>query len=312
MVERRLEVVLVDRADQLLELLVGREKDLRGRHLVQVTHLEADYAVLDVVHDSNAVLCAELAGALEQVHEAEPLAVQRHRGALLELHLHVLGLVRRVLRLRDELEDVVMRRLLDVLDRPALGRAAPDVVVDRVRHGLAPALHRDAVLARVLDLLLAAHLPAAHRGDDLEPRVECNHRRLDPHLVVALAGAAVRDRVAACLARLLHGDLRDQRPSERGEERIAAAVEGIGLDRGQHVVAREFFTGIHHVALEGAEVERLAAHHVEVLAGLTQVHRERDHLGLVLVLDPLEHHARVEPAGVEQQDAPDLAGDRLV
>src|SRR6266508_4064870 len=56
-----------------------------------------------------------------------------------------------------------------------------------------------AVLARVGDLLLAAHLPAAHRRDDLHGRVERDHGRLDPHLIVALAGAAMGDRVAAGL-----------------------------------------------------------------------------------------------------------------
>ena len=58
----------------------------------------------------------------------------------------------------------------EVLDRPALGRAAPDVVVDRVRRSFRPSLDRDAVLAGVGDLLLAAHLPAAHRRDHLQLR----------------------------------------------------------------------------------------------------------------------------------------------
>ena len=61
--------------------------------------------------------------------------------------------------------------------------------------------------------------------------VEREHGRLDPHLVVALAGAAVGDGVAAVLARLLHRELGDQRPAERGEQRVAAAVAGVGLDR---------------------------------------------------------------------------------
>ena len=96
-----------------------------------------DDPVLDVVDDPAAVLGADLAGALEQVHQAEPLAVQRHRPAALELDRHHLRLVRRQLRAGDELEHVVARRLVDVLDRAALGRAAPDVVVDRVRGRLA-------------------------------------------------------------------------------------------------------------------------------------------------------------------------------
>src|SRR6185503_14573073 len=61
-----------------------------------------------------------------------------------------------------------------------------------------------------------------------------------------------------------------------------------------------------------AEVPGLALDDIVVLAGLPQVERERRDLGPVLVLDPLEHDARVEPAAVEQQDAPDLAGAGLV
>ena len=194
----------------------------------------------------------------------------------------VCGLVGRLLRRRDDLEHVVARRLGQVLDRPALGRAAPDVVVDRVRRHLGAALDRDAVLARVGDLLLAPHLPAAHRRDDLHLRVERRDGRLDPDLVVALAGAAVRDRVAAGLARLLDGELRDQRPAERREERIAAAVERVRLDRRQHVVARELLLRVDDQAVERAEPQRLVAHDVEVLAGLAEVDRQRDDLGLVL------------------------------
>ena len=81
---------------------------------------------------------------------------------------------------------------------------------------------------------------------------------------------------------------------------------------GQHVVARELLARVDHVAVERAELQRLALDDVVVLAGLAEVDRERDHLGLVLVLDPLEHHGRVEPARVEQQHAPDLAGLGLV
>src|SRR5665811_941252 len=68
----------------------------------------------------------------------------------------------------------------EVLDPAALRGAAPEVVVDRVRGDLGAALDRDPVLARVGDLLLAAHLPGAHRGDRLQLRGERGHRGLDP------------------------------------------------------------------------------------------------------------------------------------
>ena len=158
------------------------------------------------------------------------------------------------------------------------------------------ALDRDAVLAGVLDLLLAPHLPAAHRRDDLHLGSERGDGGLDPDLVVALAGAAVGDGVAAGLARGVDRELGDQRPAERGEERVAAAVERVRLDRRQHVVLGELLARVDHDAVERAQLDRLALHVVEVLAGLAEVDRERHHLGVVLVLDPLEHHARVEAA----------------
>ena len=60
------------------------------------------------------------------------------------------------------------------------------------------------------------------------------------------------------------------------------------------------------------EPPRLVLDHLVVLAGLAEVDRQADDLGLVGVLDPLQHHARVEPARVEQQDALDLGGVGLV
>ena len=260
----------------------------------------------------DAVAAADLGRLLEQLDEPEPLAVDRDRPALLELDLDELRLVGRLARVGDQLEHVVARRLAQVLDRAALRRAAPEVVVDRVRRRLGAALHRDAVLARVGDLLLAPHRPVAHGRDDLHVGRVREDGRVEPHLVVALAGAAVGDRVAARLARLLDGDLRDQRPAERGEQRVAAAVERVRLDRGQHVLLGELLARVHDEAVDRAEVHRLALDDLVVLARLAQVERERDHLGAVLVLDPLEHHARVEAAAVEQQDAPDVAGAGLV
>ena len=255
----------------------------------------------------DAVAHPELRGRLDQLHEAHAGPVQRHRHAGVELHVDDLRLVRGQLGARDELEDVVVGRVREVLDPLALGGAAPEVVVDRIRGRLRAALDRDPVLARVSDLLVAPHRPRADGSDHLQLGRERGHGALDPHLVVALAGAAVGDRVAPAASRVLDRELGDQRTPERGEERVAVAVVGVGLDGREHVLARELLPRVDHVAVERAEPQRLAAHDIVVLARLAEVDRERDDLGLVLVLDPLEHHARVEAARVEEQDAPHLA-----
>ena len=285
------------------------QDDRRRRDLVDVADLQADDAVLDVVDDADAVATADLGGALEQLDDPQPLAVERHRHAALEARRSTTsGSSGRQLGPRDELEDVVVGRVVEVLDPAALRRASPEVVVDRVRRVLGAALDRDAVLARVGDLLLAPHLPAAHGRDDLQLGRERRHGRLDAHLVVALAGAAVGDRVAAVLARVVDGELGDQRPPEGGEQRVAEAVDRVGLDGRHDEVAGELLARVDHLGRDGAELQRLALDDVVVLAGLAEVDGQRDDLGVVLVLDPLEHHARVQAAGVQQQDAVDLAG----
>ena len=113
-------------------------------------------------------------------------------------------------------------------------------------------------------------------------------------------------------ARVLDRELGDQRPAERGEERVAVAVDGVGLDRRGEELGGEALAGVDHVALDGAELQRLGLDHPVVLARLAEVDGEADDLGLVGVLDPLQHHAGVEPARVEQQDAVDLRGVGLV
>ena len=50
-------------------------------------------------------------------------------------------------------------------------------------------------------------------------------RQLEAHLVVALAGGAVGDRVGAFRARDLHLGLGDERPRDRGAEQVGALVD---------------------------------------------------------------------------------------
>ena len=197
-----------------------------------------------------------------------------------------------------------------MIARPSEER--PEVVVDRIRGDLGAALDRNAVLARVGDLLLAAHLPFAHRGDDPQLGIQRRDRRLDPDLVVALAGAAVGDRVAPVFTRRLNRELADQWPAQRGEERVAAAVEGVRLDRPEHVLVGELLPGVDQHGLDGAQLLRLARDHLPVLPRLAEVDGERDDLGAVALLDPLQHHAGIEATGVEQQHAADLRGVCLV
>ena len=124
------------------------------------------------------------------------------------------------------------------------------------------------------------------------------HGGLDPHLVVALARAAVGDRVAAVAPGVLDGELGDQRAAERREQRVGKAVDRVRLDGRCDEVAGELLARVDDLRGDRPELHRLAPDDVVVLAGLAEVDREGDDLGVVLVLDPLEHHARVQAPGV--------------
>src|SRR5829696_3230809 len=248
-VEIPLEVVLMDRADELLELAVAAEYDRGGGNLVDVADLEPDHAILDLIDDADPVAAAQLPRPLQQLDQTEALAVQGDRTPGLEAEPDQLGLLWRALGPDDELEDVLGGGLVEVLDLTTLRGAAPEVVVDRIGGRLGATFDGDAALAGIRDLLLTPHLPLPHRRDHLQLGIERGDRRLQPHLVVSLAGAAVGNRVASVLASCVDRELRDQRPPQRGEEGIAAAVKRVRLDRGEHVGLGELLAGIDHERL---------------------------------------------------------------
>ena len=87
-------------------------------------------------------------------------------------------------------------------------------------------------------------VPFAPRRDDGDVRLERVIAELEAHLVVALAGRAMRDRVGADLLGDLDLLLGDQRPRDRGAEQILALIERVGAEHREHVVAHEFLAQI--------------------------------------------------------------------
>ena len=290
----------VARQRQPLERAVRGVQDGRRGRLVDLAALDADEAVLDVVDAADAMRAAERVQALDELDGREALAVERDRDAALEGDRD-LDRGRRVGRRDGPLVGVGRRRDPRVLEDPGLARAAPQVDVDRVRAGLGDR-DLDAALVGVVDLLVAgqAH-PDAHRRDDLEPRIERVRRDIEADLVVALAGAAVGDRVGALALGDLDEELRDQRPGERGRERVGALVQRVGLEVRPHEVGHEPLAGIDDV---GA---RRAGRHRPLLDALAQraaaeVDGQRDHLGVVLLLEPGDGDGRIESARVGEDD----------
>ena len=204
-------------------------------------------------------------GALER------LAVHRHRVALLELDLDVLGLVRRLADRHRDGVDLLERLVGRVLDLGALVADVPEIAILRVDL-LLGLRDRDAVLLGVLDRGLAVGEAVGEearvlpRRDDRQRRVQRHRRQLEPHLVVALARGAMRDRVGAGLVRDVHLRLGNQRPRDGGAQQVVALVGGMRAQHREAVPLGELLAQVRDDHFVGAALAGLALDALELAA----------------------------------------------
>jgi hypothetical protein len=149
-------------------------------------------------------------------------------------------------------------------------------------------------------------LPFAPGGNHLDVGVERIIGELEAHLVVALAGRAMGDRIRPSLPRDLDLALGDERPGDGGAQQIAALVERIGAEHGEDEVADEFLAQILDVDLLDAKHLGLAPGGLQLLA-LAQIGGEGHHLAAIGRLQPFQDHGGVEPAGIGEHDLLDVA-----
>ena len=242
------------------------------------------------------------------------LAVDRDGVAALEIDADVGRLVGRVLGIDGARIDIVRHLLRRVFQHLAFRGGMQQVGVDRERRLAALVLgDRNLVLLGECDQRLArAQVPFAPRRDHGHVGLERVVGELEAHLVVALAGGAVRHRIGADLFGDLDLLLGDQRPRDRGAEQILALVERVGAEHRKHVVAHELLAQIldEDVLRLDAEQQRLLARRLELLA-LAEIGREGDHLAAVGGLQPFEDDRRVEPARIGEHDLLDVTLARV-
>ncbi len=126
-------------------------------------------------------------------------------------------------------------------------------------------------------------------------------RDVEADLVVALAGAAVGDRVGALALGDLDEELRDQRPGERRRQRIGALVQRVGLQMRPDEVGHEPFARVDDVGARGA------GRHGPILdAGperaAAEVDREGHDLDAELLLEPGDGDRGVETTRIREDD----------
>ena len=130
-------------------------------------------------------------------------------------------------------------------------------------------------------------------------RVQRIDGRLEPHLVVALAGAAVDDGVGAFRLTDLDQLFRHQRSRHGGAQHILSFIDRIGLQRRPDIIGDELFSQIDGDGLDGAGGHGLLLDRVEIFF-LSGVAADGDDVIVVFLRQPLHNDGRVQPAGISQ------------
>src|SRR4051812_24043371 len=173
----------------------------------------------------------------------------------------------------------------------------PEVAVARIRV-LLRHRHRDAARRGVVDGVFARDdVPLAPRCDDIQLRRERLIRELEANLVVALAGAAVRERVTSGRERDLDLLARDQRTRGGRAEEVVLLVNRAGFENGKEEVARELFLRIDEMEVARASAIRLLRES-RGFFGLADVDSHGDDFAAVVFFEPRNDDGRVETAAV--------------
>ena len=154
------------------------------------------------------------------------------------------------------------------------------------------------MLLCVLDQGLARiDVPLTPGRDDPDAGIVRVVAELEAHLVVALAGGTVGNRIGAGFARDLDLPPGDERPRDGGAEQVDALVDGVGPEHGEDVVAHEGLAQVLDADVAHAERLGLGTRRLQLLA-LADVGGEGDDLAAVGLLQPAQDDRGVEPAGI--------------
>ena len=268
--------------------------------LVDLAGLDADEAVLDDVDPADALGAGAAVEFLDGLQRGDLDAVDRDRDAGFEGDGDLIRR-RREFRGGGVVVDVLGGGVPDVLEVAGFDGAAPDVLVDRVRV-LLGGLDRQALFLGEGDGLVAGQGEVADRGDALQVRAEGLDADLEADLVVALAGAAVGHGGGAEFAGGLDQVLDDHRAGDRGDQRVVALVEGVGLQRGHAVLVGELVARVGHVGLDGAAAQGALADRLQRFAALSDVDRHGDDLGAGGFADPADGYGSIQATGVGQHN----------
>jgi hypothetical protein len=137
------------------------------------------------------------------------------------------------------------------------------------------------------------------RSDHLNRRIERFGSKLEPTLVIPLAGRSVHEGGGTHLMRDLDTYLGDQRPRDGGPEQVNPLVLGLPLEDRESKIAAEFFAGIDDTSRGRADLLSLVENRLTIFARLPQIDIHRVD-AVPALIEPAEQHTGVQTSGIGQ------------
>ena len=228
-----------------LQLLVRGDQRDRARRLVHLAALDADQPVLDHVEPADALRAGPPVQLGDGLERGDRLAVDGDRHARVEGDDDLVRVAR-----RGRVGGVASRGprsgAFQMSSRKPVSTARPHRFWS-IEYGDLRVTSIGRPFSSAYAIALSRVQAKSRAGAiDLQVGRQRAEPDLEPDLVVALAGAAVRDDRAAVLPGRRDQVLDDQRPAQRGHQRVAVHVEGVGAQRRQAEVGGELLARVDH------------------------------------------------------------------
>src|SRR5256885_16466283 len=186
---------------QGLELAMRGYEQRAAWGFIAATRFHTYQAIFDDVRPPDAVLRGDFVESVQQIHRRSLAAVHGNRRAGFKADLDFRGLVRSFFGRGDPLPHGLVGRVGGIFQFAAFVAEVPDVAVAAVNVFFA-LLDGNVVLLRVGDGVFARiDVPLAPGRDDPHVGSDGLVSQLETNLVVAFAGAAVRESISAELQR---------------------------------------------------------------------------------------------------------------
>src|SRR5713101_180845 len=286
---------------EALQFLMRFHEQRSAGSFVGAARFHSDEAIFDEVGPPDAVLGGDIIQRVHEIDGAEFRAVDRNRRAGFKSDFDFFGFVRSFLRGNDPLPHCFVRRVRGILELATFVAEVPDVTIAAVDIFFA-LLDGNVVLLRVSNGIFAGiDVPLAPRSNNLHVGSNGFVRQFESDLVVAFAGAAVREAVGTELERNFRLALGDDRARHRSAEQIRVLVDGAGAQSRPNIITHKFFAQIFDVRGRSARGKRFLARGFEIFL-LADVADHGDDFATVVFLEPGNDDGGVQAAGVGEDN----------